>query len=797
MLKRESLFDFPDLPSREQDLEIVNKLKTSEKTEKKAKKSNTIASKLQNVDSSVQEHLGKYRAKVSLVRTKSELESFLLLCENNGIVAIDTETTGLDPLTDKVVGVCLYTPGTTARYIPLLHKVSQFTDELVPNQFTVEEMTDAFNRLKELKCVFHNAKFDIEMIHTNFNVHIICYWDTMVGAKLIDENESAALKYQYATHIEGHSKEYDFESLFKSVDYRLVSVDTATLYAATDALITYELYEYQLNMLSQPNNEKVLWLLHNIEIPIIDVIACMELTGVAIDKSYTDDLEKQYVEKETEAYSELLSELDRLKDLIDAYKVNNPDNKLSDPINFGSPSQLATLLYDILKVSVVDKEQPRGTGIDIIKELAKMYPDYGFLTTLLKYRTIEKMLSTYIRKMPATASEVDGRVHGKFNQYGAATGRFSSSDPNLQNIPVRGEGKQIRKLFVASKGYKLVGGDYSQQEPRLLTHITQDPGFLAAYANNKDVYSEVASLVNKLPYEYCLEFYPNGTKLYKTEDGHYLRADENTPEDKIIVAGDEKDSEGKVVRYEQSDGKKRRKAIKAIVLGIMYSKGIPSTAIDLKISEEETKNLFDTFFAEFPKVREFMDIAQEQARRDGCVQTIWGRKRHLPDMQLPPYELTYEKISDTPFLEDLEVGWPIDDATKRAYERKLESLSSYSKKSEREALIEELSRTYGIKVRQNGGFISRAKRQCVNSVIQGSAADLTKLAMIKIHNNKELKDLGFRLLLTVHDEIIGEAPEENADKCAVILSQVMMNAGGSDITVPMKVDPEVSEIWDW
>ena len=250
--------------------------------------------------------------------------------------------------------------------------------------------------------------------------------------------------------------------------------------------------------------------------------------------------------------------------MIDSYITRNP-RSLSYPINYSSPKQLSILLYDIIKVAPVSKDNPRGTGEDI---LVKLNLSVG--NAVLKCRGLEKLIGTYIDKLPKDINPKTGKIHASFNLTGTVTGRFSSSDPNLQNIP--SHNKEIRKMFVAEEGCVFVGSDYSQQEPRILAHMSGDEHLIQAYKEGKDIYAWVASLVYKVPYEDCLEFNPDGTTNDK--------------------------------------GKERRGMLKAIVLGVMYSKGCCKYCGNIGNNKEEAQKVYNTFFKTFPKIKAFIDSSQ-------------------------------------------------------------------------------------------------------------------------------------------------------------------------------------------
>ena len=389
------------------------------------------------------------------------------------------------------------------------------------------------------------------------------------------------------------------------------------------------------------------------------------------------------------------------------------------------------MLYDVLNIKPVDKKKPRGTGEEILSKI-----DHPVAKAILEYREVKKLLTTYIDKL-SECVQMDGRIHCSFNQYGADTGRFSSSDPNLQNIP--SHNKDIRKMFIASPGYVLMSSDYSQQEPKVMTQMCQDPKMIKAYQEGKDLYAEIAALSFNTTYENCLEFRPNGT---------------TNPE-----------------------GKNRRSQAKSILLGVLYGRGVPSIAEQLKVSTKKAQTIKDSVFKGFPAIPKFEQDSLRMAEELGYVTTLWGRKRRLPDLQLPEYEFKWKDgvAHDDDPLDFEEMNTPVTEEEKGVPE---DIQNYYLKKlrkvwgSQKRAIFEEANEE-GIWIIDNGAKIADATRQCVNARIQGSAADMSKLAMILVGNDKKLKDWGFRLLIPVHDELIAECPEENAKKCAERFAALM------------------------
>lgn len=734
--------------TKQKDLEKLSKITNKNAAVVRLGKNNSIIDKINTINAEVHKYLGKFKDKIKVIYTKQELAELIDLAIANGIISIDTETTSLDPITCELVGVCLYTPTSFYTYIPVGHR-SYITDNRIEEQISIEDLKEELERLVNVKQIYHNAKYDIRVLHWQLGIDFQPYWDTMIAAKLLNENESMSLKYQYAKYVEKSSKEYDFDSLFKDIDFRNVPIETAAMYAGTDPYITFKLYEFQKQFIGTEKYKGITNVFFNIEMPLIPVIADMENTGIEIDMELADKLSQKYHIQLQEANDKFMKICDQFGDKLDAYREKmGAKNKLQYPVNISSPTQIAIMLYDVLQLESPDKNSPRGTGEEILLKLK-----HPVTEAILEYRGIYKLLSTYIDKLPATVNSKTKRIHASFNQYGANTGRFSSSDPNLQNIP--SHNKEIRQMFRASEGKVLVGSDFSQQEPRILAQFCQDENLIKAYEEGKDLYAWSASLVFHKPYEECKEFRPDGSK--------------------------------------NPEGKELRSKMKAIILGIMYSKGVKAIAEDLNISAREAQNLFDTFFKQFPNVKSFMEESQEFARKTGYVETLWGRKRRLPDMQLPEYE--FESVSSkpknfNPLFDDVEME---DDSQEVIdyYKKALTRANGFREKMN----IKSQALRDGIKVKDNGGFIAEATRQCVNSRIQGSAADMTKIAMSKIWRDETLKSLGFKILLTVHDEIIGECPIETAKEVGEILSSIMKQSAKPVVMVPMKCDVEITKNW--
>ena len=717
--------------------------------------------------------LGVYREQTIVIRTREDLTKYIDAAITNEEIAIDTETNNsLVPLTCKLMGPCIYTPGQKNAYIPINH-VDVNTRELLPDQLTEQDIKEEFLRLTNTKIIMHNGKFDFEVIKCTCGVELEIYWDTMIASRILDETERANLKQQYITKIDPSIEKYSIEQLFEGVEYAIVRPEIFALYAATDAFMTYKLYQWQKAQFAAPGCEKMYNLFMNIEMPLVKVCADMEMTGITIDKEYAGRLSKMYHGQLDEVDRKINAELEKYRQIIEEWrktpeanhkeaKVNkkgeqtwskSKNEQLSDPPSMTSPTQLAIFFYDVLQHPVVDKKSPRGTGEDILLKM-----DYPIVKLILEKRGLEKLIGTYVDKLPECVLPETGRLHAHFNQIGADTGRFSSSDPNLQNIP--SHRKDIRMMFRAAEGCVLVGSDYSQQEPRLLCSYAEDEAMLNAYRNKKDLYATIAMGVYNNNYEDNLEHYPDGTK--------------------------------------NAAGAERRSSCKSLLLGLMYGRGAPSIAEQIKKSVPEAQKIIDNFYNSYPRVKAWMDETLENARINGYVEDMWGRRRHLPDIQREPVEVRYTDKSrvniPANFNPLLGSTGMFSTSTRSDLDVFRERALACKNRKEMEKIKSE-ALTKGIEVHENGGFIAQAERQCVNSRVQGGASTITKCGMLAVHNDPVLRDLGFKLLICVHDELIGECPQENQDAVADRLSELMIHAVEDVVICPMKCDSEIEPSW--
>lgn len=757
------LFDVPARAGRAEDNKIAKKANSKVRQTATVKGGSSLIEKIGAINALVEKNLGHLKDDYIIIREENVLHDYIDKCKENGVISIDTETTGLDPLQDNIVGICIYTPDMQAAYIPVNH-ISYITGLKVEDQLSVEIIRTEFERLGDIDVIMFNAAFDTRFMKNQIGVKLHCTWDGYLAARCLNENEgdgNNGLKPLHKKYVlNGKGDAFSFDELFKGITFDKIPIKTGYIYAAHDAIITYELYQYQKPFLTSDNEEcikrglqGVAWVFHNIEMPCVDVIVEMEDTGVQFDFDYNNLLKEKYYQLLEEKKKKFYDLCEMYSDEIEKYRTSQIDCKLDDPINVSSPPQISILLYDIMKLPMIidkkTKKETRGTGEAILKEL-----DNPICNAVLEYRELSKLVTTYIDKLPDCVNPNDGRIHCKFNQYGADTGRMSSSDPNLQNIP--SHNKDIRKMFTASDGYVLMSSDYSQQEPKCLAALCKEHGdsqMFDTFMQGKDLYSEIASKAFNKPYDECKEFNVDGTT--------------------------------------NKDGKARRTQAKSILLGVLYGRGVPSIAEQLGTTIKKAQEIKDSVFKGFPAIKQFEEESIRMAQNYGYVTTVCGRKRRLPSMMKPDYEFKW--IDGVPHDEDVldfdsELSEDVPDYIQDKYRRKLATCNFRDK-----IKIFEQANDEGVWIIDN--TMDKDTTKVVNARIQGSAADLTKLAMIKLHNNDRLKELGFRLLIPVHDELIAECPKENAKECSELLAKVMSDAAEEILKMPIKCDVEITKCW--
>lgn len=480
-----------------------------------------------------------------LITTIEQLKELVTALKGEPIIAVDTETNGLDyyGTADQeacsIVGISLTLPIANKHYyIPIAHDEKTEIDGGL-----LYSALGPFLTNENVKKVFHNAKFDINMFWRHgIEIKGLAH-DTMIAMHLLNENEdSYALKNLATKYLKEPSDTYS--TLFGKTLFSSIPLDIALVYAAKDTDITWKLYQFQMIHFNKLPKLKEVY--ETIENPLIDVVIRMERAGFVIDTDYAktlgEDLKNQLSDLEKQLY-QILGE-----------------------INLNSPSQLKPAIENLVKHKI------DSTDVDTLKKLQSTHEGIGLL---LKYRELSKLLGTYVEALPQQIKN-DGKIHGSFNQAATVTGRFSSNNPNLQNQP-----KFARKLFVAPKGKVLLAGDFSQQEPRLLAHFSQDPILIEAYKQGKDLYQSAASALFNKPESEC------------------------------------------------GDGSKERKMMKFGILSVMYGTGSKTLAGQLGITQAEAEMFIENFYKTYPAVKKWLDGNVDFLRKHGYVEMLYGRKRRL------------------------------------------------------------------------------------------------------------------------------------------------------------------------
>lgn len=578
------------------------------------------------------------------------------------LIAFDTETTSIDAQQAQVVGVSFAVEPGEAAYVPLAHSYMG-----VPQQLDRDAVLKALKPLLEdpnKAKVGQHAKYDINVLanaSTPIEVRGVAY-DTMLESYVLNSTatrhdmDSLALKYL------GHST-IRFEDIAgkgaKQLTFDQIALEQAGPYAAEDADVTLRLHQALWEKLQAiPSLAKVLT---DIEMPLVPVLARIERNGALVDANLLGLQSRELGEK--------MVELERK-----SFELAGQE------FNLGSPKQLGAILYEKLGLPVLAKTatgQP-STAENVLADLAEQ--DYELPKVIMQYRSLSKLKSTYTDKLPEQINPRTGRIHTSYHQAVAATGRLSSTDPNLQNIPIRtAEGRRIRQAFVAPAGCRLLSADYSQIELRIMAHLAQDEGLLDAFRHDRDVHRATAAEVFGLPLE------------------------EVTPE--------------------------QRRRAKAINFGLIYGMSAFGLAKQIGVERKEAQAYIDRYFARYPGVLAYMERTRAQAAEQGYVETLYGRRLYLP-----------------------EIG------------------------------------------SKNAAMRKAAERTAINAPMQGTAADIMKLAMVAVDDWLQASGIDARVILQVHDELVLEVREDLVEEVAAKLRDLMGKA--AELAVPLIVETGSGSNWD-
>ncbi|KZN63044.1 DNA polymerase I [Pseudoalteromonas luteoviolacea CPMOR-1] len=594
------------------------------------------------------------------ILTTEQLDIWVQKLKSAEVFAFDTETTSLDYMQADLVGMSFAVEAGEAAYLPLTHDYMGAPQQL--DKALVFELLQPILEDHSIKKVGQNLKYDksvlaragISLNGIEFDTMLESYVFNSVGTR--HDMDSLALKYL------GH-KNISFEDIAgkgkKQLTFNQIELDKAAPYAAEDADITLRLHQHLWPLLEQESS--LISVFKEIELPLITVLSDMERTGVQIDSTMLGEqsleIEKRLAELEQEAYA--LAE---------------------EEFNLSSTKQLQAILFEKQGLPVL-KKTPKGapsTAEEVLQELAH---DYPLPKLIIEHRGLAKLKSTYTDKLPKLVNADTQRVHTSYHQAVTATGRLSSSDPNLQNIPIRNEaGRRIRQAFVADEGHVILAADYSQIELRIMAHLSQDKGLLSAFAEGKDVHSATASEVFSVP-------------------------------------------------LEEVTSDMRRKA-KAVNFGLIYGMSAFGLARQLDIPRNEAQHYMDKYFERFPGVLEYMESTREKAAEQGYVETLFGRRLYLPDIKA-----------------------------------------------------------------RNGARRKAAERAAINAPMQGTAADIIKKAMIKVHQWLQAHSQDeIKLLMQVHDELVFEIKADKVVEFSEHICQLMSEAAKLD--VPLVVEADHGENWE-
>jgi len=588
------------------------------------------------------------KSQYNVVRNEKELEKLLSEIEKAKKISLDLETTSLDPHTGKIVGISIAIDEGIAYYIPLSHIGG-------PN-IQYEKAKHFLEIVLNLKNFGgHNIKFDIKFLKKMGVEFPYPSFDTMLEAYLLNPNEKRFNLDDLALKLLGH-KMISYEEVVQSSvplfagDFSYVPVEAAAKYSCEDADMSLRIhnklypliYSYELTELYE-----------KIELPMVKVLAELELNGVYFDIGYLNNLSNE-MDKKLSNLSQKIFEL------------------AGEVFNLNSPKQVGYILFEKLNLPAV-KSTSTGAYSTDVEVLENLAGDYEIAKLLLEYRKIQKLKSTYVDAIPSMVNKYTGRVHASFNQTGTATGRLSSSDPNLQNLPGRtDEGKEIRMAVRPQKeGWWLLGADYSQIELRVLAHISEDPELIRAFREDKDIHLESAKKIFNVSEEFVTD--------------------------------------------------SMRRVGKMINFAIVYGVSPYGLAKRLGMDVKETRKVIEAYLETYKNVQEYIATTKEFARKNGYVKTLFGRRREIPQINSKDQNIRAE-----------------------------------------------------------------GERIAINTPIQGTAADIMKIAMINIYERMKKENLKSLMILQVHDELVFEVPEDEVEIMKEIVKFEMENA--VKLRVPLTVD---------
>jgi DNA polymerase I len=597
------------------------------------------------------------QADYDIITTKDGFGVWYEKLQKAEVIAFDTETTSLDPLQAELVGLSFSVEAGKAAYVPLAHDYEGVPVQL-DKVWVLDQLTKLLNDAEKL-IIGQNLKYDIQVMHragVSINAQ---HWDTLLASHLLGLTSKHDMDTLARQHL-GHETT-SFEAIAgkgaKQLTFNQITIEVAGPYAAEDADITLQLYHFFQPQIDSGWAKSVFY---DIELPLMRVLAQMELIGVLIDSDLLAQ-QSQALASKIKIYQEEIFSL------------------AGEEFNISSPKQLQVLLFEKLQLPVL-KKTPKGQPSTAEKVLQQLARDYPLPKLILAYRSAAKLKSTYTDSLPKQVDAITGRVHTHYHQTVTATGRLSSTNPNLQNIPIRNEdGRKVRQAFIVSAGNVLLAADYSQVELRIMAHLSQDPGLLQAFSNGVDVHSATAAEVFSV--------------------------------DVDLVSSDQ-----------------RRKA-KAINFGLIYGMSAFGLAQQLDIERREAQDYIDRYFKRYPGVKAYMEKARAEASAQGYVKTLLGRRLFTPEINS-----------------------------------------------------------------SNGLRRKAAERAAINAPLQGSAAEIIKVAMIHVAAWLQDSACETKMLMQVHDELVFSVNKEKVDEAIKHIRQYM--EGAVNISVPLEVSIGQGSNWD-
>jgi len=618
-----------------------------------------VRNKIGNIESS--NKVSNFNDKNSYITINDEqmLNQWIQKIKLKRIVAIDTETDSLNVMLANLVGISISIEAGSAAYIPLKH---QSADNFIQLNLdlVIAKLKPILENPKIIK-IGQNIKYDAHIFLNNGVTLKGIDEDTMLMSYILESNQSHGMD-KLSKRFLGHDC-ISYESLVgkgvKQITFDQVYIEDAAPYAAEDADVTFQLFQHLQQLLKE--NKKLLKVYKEIEIPSMQALIQVERNGVLIDS--------KILQKQSHEIGEKLINLEKEAFIL-----------ADQPFNLSSPKQLREILFEKLKIKPL-KKTPTGTPSTSEEVLQVLAQDYPLPKLILEHRSLSKLKNTYTDKLPKMINQDTGRVHTSYNQAVAITGRLASSDPNLQNIPIRTpEGRRVREAFIAPKGSVIMSADYSQIELRIMAHLSKDKRLIQAFKNNEDIHKITAA------------------EIFNTS-------------------------------LESISNEQRRYA-KVINFGLIYGMSPFGLAKNLNIEISAAKNYIDRYFTQYPSVRQYMENAKQTAKEKGYVETFFGRRLWLPEIN-----------------------------------------------------------------GSNGIMRAAAERAAINGPMQGTAADLIKLAMVEVHNWIQMDpNIKGKMIMQVHDELVFEVPNNEVQNFKKIIPKLMGEV--ASLSVPLIADIGEGDNWE-